>query len=199
MTTLTQIQTGQAQKEVTANENFGAASPSAIFARKYTTTTALTWGYYGGQIWTGGTLTAIADGTVLLTNAATNYVEATLAGVVSANTSAYTAGRIPLYRVVTSGGAVSSYTDDRAFTLQVKGGGPSSPSFADAEVPSGTVDGVNAAFTLANAPSPVGSLMLFVNGVLQKAGGVDYTLSGTGITLGTAPLSGALLIAYYRY
>ena len=49
--------------------------------------------------------------------------------------------------------------------------------FTDGEVPGGVVDGTNATFTLANTPSPAGSLVLYRNGIAQKAG-VDYTLTG---------------------
>jgi hypothetical protein len=73
------------------------------------------------------------------------------------------------------------------------------PSFADAEVPSGTINGSNTAFTLAHTASPAASLILTLNGVVQKAGGVDYTLSGTGITMAAAPVSGDGLLAWYRY
>lgn len=74
-------------------------------------------------------------------------------------------------------------------------------NFADNETPSGTVNGTNATFTLANAPSPAGSLILTKNGVIQKAGGVDYTLSSLTITFVTVaiPLTGDILIAWYRY
>ena len=70
----------------------------------------------------------------------------------------------------------------------------------DAEVPSGVVNGVNDTFALAHSPSPVSSLLLFVNGLLQKAGGVDFTLSGSSIVFasGAVPQSGDSLLAYYR-
>jgi hypothetical protein len=73
------------------------------------------------------------------------------------------------------------------------------PTFVDQEVPGGTVDGANAAFTLANPPSPVSSLHLYRNGVLQKAG-FDFTLSGTTITFVAAaiPRPGDTLLASYR-
>jgi hypothetical protein len=73
----------------------------------------LTWGYFGGPIQVDGVLTAIADSTVALTLSATNYVEATRAGVVSANTTGFTAGRCPLYTLVCSASAVTSETDHR--------------------------------------------------------------------------------------
>lgn len=114
-TNIDAITSSQTQKEVTANQFFDAASPSTIFGRRGSTTSALTWGFYGGRMLVDGVLTTIANGTVTLTDATTNYVEATRAGVVSKDTTGFTAGSIPLYTIVTSGGAVSSYTDERTW------------------------------------------------------------------------------------
>jgi hypothetical protein len=102
------------QPEVAANDLFNAVSPGMLFGNRPQTTGSLTWGYFGGVMMVDGALTAIANGTVTLTASSTNYVEATRAGVVSANTTAYTPGRIPLYRVVTTT-LISSWTDDRAW------------------------------------------------------------------------------------
>jgi len=113
MTNIVQISASQAQKEVTANEAFVALGPAGLFGRKYTTTTGLTWGYYGGILLVDGVLTSIADGTVALSASTTNYVEATRAGVVSKNTTGFTAGQIPLYTVVTGASTITSYTDQR--------------------------------------------------------------------------------------
>jgi hypothetical protein len=80
------------------------------------------------------------------------------------------------------------------------GGGGVLPSFADGEIPAGSITGVNTAFTLAFTPSPAASLDLYLNGLLMKQG-TDYTVSGTAITFITAsiPQSGDLLVANYRY
>ncbi len=70
------------------------------------------------------------------------------------------------------------------------------------ETPGGVVDGVNAVFTLVSTPSPAGALMLFVNGVLQRAGaGNDFTLSGSTVTFeaGAIPQTGDILLATYGY
>lgn len=68
------------------------------------------------------------------------------------------------------------------------------------ETPSGTVNGANAGFLLANVPDPASSLDLYVNGVLQDVG-TDFTLSGAAITFlaGSIPPLGATLLADYRY
>jgi hypothetical protein len=113
-TTLLDLIAGlQAQKETTANAMFDAASPGMLFGRRATTTTALTWGYYGGSILIAGTPTPIANGTIALTASATNYIEATTTGTVSKNTTGFTAGRIPLYTAVAGTLTVASYTDHR--------------------------------------------------------------------------------------
>lgn len=112
-TKLDLISSGQAQKEVTANAMFDAASPGMLFGRRATTTTGLTWGYYGGSILIAGTPTDIPNGTVSLTASDANYVEATTTGTVSCNTTGFTAGRIPLYTVNTYSAGVDDYTDHR--------------------------------------------------------------------------------------
>jgi len=71
--------------------------------------------------------------------------------------------------------------------------------FADAEVPSGTINGSNVTFTLAHTPSPALSTSCFENGLNQIAGSADYTLSTATITYGTAPPTGTTLICNYRY
>lgn len=114
-TLLDTISASQAGKEVTANAMFDAGSPAMIFGRRASTTTALTWGYYGGRMLVDGVLTAIANGTVALSASTTNYVEATRAGVVSKNTTGFTAGSIPLYTIVTGASTVTSYTDERSW------------------------------------------------------------------------------------
>lgn len=115
MTTLVQISVGQSAKEVTANENFSAVSPAGIFGKKHTTTTGLTFGFYGGIMRVDGVLTTVSDGTVALTAGSTNFVEATRAGVVSTNTTAFTAGRIPLWQLITSASTITTFTDQRAW------------------------------------------------------------------------------------
>jgi hypothetical protein len=58
------------------------------------------------------------------------------------------------------------------------------------ETPTGTINGSNTTFTLANAPVS-GTEMVFLNGILQEPGaGNDYTISGATITYLTAPLTG---------
>jgi hypothetical protein len=71
--------------------------------------------------------------------------------------------------------------------------------FVDAETPGGAINASNVSFTLANTPSPVGSLMLYRNG-LEQTSGVDYSLAGAVLTFlaGSTPQVGDILAAYYR-
>lgn len=112
-TNLDTISSTQAAKEITANAVFDAASPATLLGRRASTTAALTWGFYGGNTFIDGVFTILANGTVALTASATNFVEATRAGVVSNNIVAFTPGSIALYRVVTGASTVTSYEDYR--------------------------------------------------------------------------------------
>jgi len=68
----------------------------------------------------------------------------------------------------------------------------------DDEVPEGPIDGANAVFTLAHAPSPVASLNLFLNGMRLRRG-TDYTLTAAEITYAVAPAIGDNHYAFYRH
>lgn len=109
----------QASKEVTANALFDAASGAITYGRRQSTSSGLTWGYYGGNVTkSDGTLVQVANGTLSLTASATNYVVANKAtGAVSASTATTnwndTANYWRLYSVVTGTATVTSYTDTR--------------------------------------------------------------------------------------
>ncbi len=89
--------------------------------------------------------------------------------------------------------AVTSSLDYRVRALEASAG----HTHVSGETPSGTVNGSNAVFTLANSPSPAASLMLFLNGLLQNPGGNDFTLSAGTITFALAPPTGSVLLAHY--
>lgn len=66
------------------------------------------------------------------------------------------------------------------------------------EVPTGSINGSNTAFTLASNPNPDSSLRLRLNGITLKSGaGNDFTLSSSTITMAVAPASGDVLLASY--
>lgn len=70
--------------------------------------------------------------------------------------------------------------------------------YVDNETPTGSINGSNTAFTLANTPAN-SSLSLYLNGMLMEPGsGNDYTISGAAITMLFAPATGDKLRAYYR-
>lgn len=74
-----------------------------------------------------------------------------------------------------------------------------SASFVVREIPSGTVNGSNVTFTLANTPT-AGTESVYVNGVLQNVGsGNDYTISGATITFqsGAIPQTGDVILVSY--
>ncbi len=121
-TILDLISQSQASKEVTANAMFDAASPAMLFGRRASLCSGLNWYYYGGTMLVDGVLTSISNNAaaLVLTASTTNYVEATRAGVVSKNTTAFTPGSIPLYTVVTGASTVTSYTDQRAWVQPVQ-------------------------------------------------------------------------------
>ena len=107
----------QQGKEVTANALFDAASPGMLFGRRAAGCIALTWAYYGGPMIITGTPTRISNGSLSLAASSVIYVEATTSGVVSGNTSGWTAGRSPLYKITTGAASVTSYEDWRCMTL----------------------------------------------------------------------------------
>jgi hypothetical protein len=80
------------------------------------------------------------------------------------------------------------------------GGGGIVPAYADAEVPSGIVNGLNQIFTLANVPSPISSVEVYHNGILMEQL-LDYTISGGVITFSpsTIPQVGDIVLVNYRY
>lgn len=111
-----------APPEVIVNENFEAIGPAAIFGKRHPATTGLTWAYYGG-IWGGIT---VSDGTVTLTNAATNYVVVARAtGTISVSTSTTNwndgANYARAHKLTTAGGVVTVWEDHRAGPLGVLG------------------------------------------------------------------------------
>jgi hypothetical protein len=108
----------QANWPVRVNAALVSLRGPALYARNDLTSTGLTLGYFGGEL---DASTTVADGTVSLTNAATNYVVAhrTTGAVTAAtnttnwdNTTTY--GRVGIG--VAAGGVVTSWKDARLWT-----------------------------------------------------------------------------------
>ena len=68
---------------------------------------------------------------------------------------------------------------------------------AQAEVPTGAVDGLNVIFTLSFAPTEPLNCIVLLDGITQY-NTIDYTVSGTTITFTGAPVTGTSIFAYYR-
>lgn len=132
----------QASKEVTANNLFNAGSTATLFGRRESLCTGLNWYYYGGYTVVDGALTSIANNAsaLVLTASSNNYIEATRAGVVSANTTSFTPGRIPLYLAVTGTSTVTSYTDYRSFAQPYNGTSRGSVAITTADVTLGALE-----------------------------------------------------------
>lgn len=113
-----QLAPSQASPEVPINENFDTLSWAAVYGKRQAASVSLTWGYYGGR-WGGF---SVADGTLTMTDAATNYVVAARSsGALSVSTSTTnwndSADYARVYIVTTSGGVVTAVQDHRGGDL----------------------------------------------------------------------------------
>lgn len=88
-------------------------------------------------------------------------------------------------------------TTSITWTNPISSAGLSASNFVFDETPSGTVNGSNTSFTLANTPMS-GTVRVHINGIRLRAGsGHDYTISGATITMLTAPLTGEYITCDY--
>jgi hypothetical protein len=76
-------------------------------------TTGLVFANKSGRVYFGGSLIAVSAGTIALAASQTNYVEVDKTGTVYTNTSAFTAGRCPLYTVLTGSSAITTVTNSK--------------------------------------------------------------------------------------
>ncbi len=105
--------------------------------------------------------------------------------------------------VINATGAIDGAAGNAGDCVHVDGTsgscGSASFTFVDMETPGGTVDGTNEAFTLSALPAPPTSLMVFLNGLLLRAG-LDFTLANQVITFVSVqtPQPGDTLQCSYR-
>jgi hypothetical protein len=107
------VQQSQSQKETTVNAKLNAVSPASYFGLDEESSAGLRWYYFSAVCMVAGVRTRIPAGYLDLTPSTTCYIEHTTSGVVSFNTSGFTAGRVPDYRVVTGASTITSWEDLR--------------------------------------------------------------------------------------
>ena len=95
-----------------------------------------------------------------------------------------------------AGGDVITVNYVTPISTAVAAGGPNYADVVYGEVPGGAVNGSNTAFTLAQAPYHATALMLVQNGQTLTRG-TDYTITGSTVSMTTAPATGDVLRAYY--
>lgn len=192
---LQQVAEGQANPEVVINRNSQTLEHQAVYGQRQSAHSGLTWGYYGGR-WGGF---SVADGTLTLTDAATNYVVVEIAtGTISTSTSNTNWNNdtdyARVYRIVTASGVVtnngSSDFDYRAGPGGVHGGSGGGGG-------GGTVDlttDVTGVLPVANGGSGVSSLTAYapIFGGTTSTGPVQSGSVGTAGQVLTSNGAGAL-------
>lgn len=190
-TNIDNVVTSSYGKEAQVNAVLDAASPATTYGRRASTTSGLTWGYYGGKASLAGVITAIANGTVVLSASTTNYVEAHPdTGAVSKNTTGFTAGYLPLYTIVTGSASVTSYTDKRAQALATNA--TLAKALTDANATLTQAEAANAVLTFTGTLTNTRDIVVPLVGKRQWTvyNGTGQSLqfigaTGTGITVAT--------------
>lgn len=172
---------------VTVNMNGGsllqtmAASTFAVFTLINNGTAAGTWDAAYTAAGGGGSVTTVS--------------------VVSANGFAGTVANAGTTPAITMQTSVTGLLkgNGTAISAAVAGTDYISPAgFIVRETPGGTINGSNVTFTLANTPIS-NTEMVYLNGILLEPGaGNDYTISGSTITMLSAPATGDRLKANYQ-
>jgi hypothetical protein len=142
-------------------------------------------------------LTTHISGTLPIANGGTNLTATPANGqLLIGNGTGYTLGTLTGSATISVTNASGSITLDAVTGVN---GVITAPNFVIGEVPTGTINGTNPTFTLANTPL-VGKEMVHVNGIRQQVGsGNDYTISGATITFlsGAIPQTGDVVIVDY--
>lgn len=197
-TNIDTISVSQASKEVTANAFFDAASQAATYGRRASTSSGLTWGYYGGNVVKAdGSTAQIANGTLTLAASATSYIVAAKAtGAVSAATTTTnwdnTTDYWRLYSVVCGASTVTSWSDVRAIGQYTGsgsggggGGGMTNPMTTSGDLITGGASGAPGRLGVGTD----GQILKVVSGAPAwttpgaGTGVVEAIVAGTGITV----------------
>jgi hypothetical protein len=178
------------------NESTGSVTVQSSGANTIAT---LTQGEIGWFISNKATPTAATDWDSVVPGSGGGTV--TSVSVVSANGLAGTVATATTTPAITISTSVTGVLkgNGTAISAAVAGTDYMAPSdFVTRETPSGTINGSNTTFTLANTPLS-GTEQLFQNGLLLRAGAsFDYTISTATITFSNAPISGDFLCASYQ-
>lgn len=183
----TQINLPTQVRGILAIVNGGTGTSSTLTGLVRGSASAMTAAELSGDCTTSGSnvITCQKDnGTTVPTNAAADTVLLTTASA----TGSWAA-------VPNCTGALSYNTSTHAFGCNTVLSG----TFADDETPTGLVNGANTTYTLAHTPSPALSLSLYKNGQKLEPAGADFTLATATITMATAPATGDIITAHYRW
>lgn len=153
----------------------------------------------------GATLSITGSGVKVSDGGITNTQVNAAAAIDFSKLAALTSGNILVgngSNVATSVSVSGDVTLSNAGVVSITSAALSgSGHFVTRETPSGTINGSNLVFTVANTPIS-GTEHVFKNGILQNAGsGNDYQISGVTITFetGNAPQTGdVLLVSYHK-
>jgi len=111
-----------------------------------------------------------------------------------------TANTIAITTTSNGAGILYSSTNfsESSETLQLKTAGVlyANTNIVTREVPTGAINGSNTSYTLATTYVN-GAEQVYLNGLLQNAGGNDYTGNGTTIVFTSAPQTGSVILVTY--
>ena len=126
-------QSGASQDQL-ANALYDALSPAALFGRRASQCTGLTWAYFGGNVTkSDGSQVTVGNGSVTATASSTNYVTALKeSGAVYCHTTTTawddTANYWRLYSLTAGASSITSFTDEREIgRMTGLGTGPVAP------------------------------------------------------------------------
>lgn len=162
------------------------------WSQRHATTVGLVYGYFGGVALSGGALVQVANGTISLSASSTNYIERTVAGVVSSNTTGFSADKIPMAVAVSDGSNITSVADWRSNgdilggtgRARFDGGLSMAGTLVMRDVVSKLIPGATS-FSLRNAADDADNLLLTDAGVATFRASVTATQfngSGAGLT-----------------
>lgn len=158
--------------------------------------TGLNFAYSAGRFSTlTGAPIEVPAGTIALTNDAVNYVECDAAGTVSTNTTAFTAGRLPLFIVTAASGAITDVDDRRPFMLLLDAGSIGTNALAAGAVtgPKLATAGELAYFGRQDLPASNTGQLYTAHGVQHLVMDRPGYLMGLSVELSQALVGGSVL------